>query len=43
MCWSESEAPNATVTPVTPGASGPEVIMVSAAASLTDAFTDITS
>ena len=39
-------APNATVTPVTavtPATAGPEVITVSAAASLTDAFTDIAS
>jgi molybdate transport system substrate-binding protein len=39
----ESEAPNATVTPVTPGTAGPETITVSAAASLTEAFTDIAS
>ena len=42
----KGEAPNATVTPVTPvtpGTAGPEVIMVSAAASLTGAFTDIAS
>lgn len=40
----KGEAPNATVTPatsVTPGAAGPEVITVSAAASLTEAFTNI--
>jgi len=42
----KGEAPNATVTPaisVTPGAAGPEVITVSAAASLTEAFTNIKS
>jgi molybdate transport system substrate-binding protein len=42
----KGEAPNATVTPVTPvtpGTAGPEIIMVSAAASLTGAFTDIAS
>ncbi len=45
----KGEAPNATVTPatpvtsVTPGAVGPEIITVSAAASLTGAFTDIAS
>ncbi|MGA9189936.1 MAG: molybdate ABC transporter substrate-binding protein [Methanosarcina sp.] len=39
-------APNATVTPVTavtPATAGPEVITVSVAASLTNAFTDIAS
>ncbi len=36
----KGEAPNATMTPVT---AGPEVITVSAAASLTEAFTDIAS
>ncbi|MCO5384155.1 MAG: molybdate ABC transporter substrate-binding protein [Methanosarcina barkeri] len=42
----QGEAPNATVTPVTavtPATAEPEVITVSAAASLTDAFTDIAS
>lgn len=48
----QSEAPNATVTPatavtpvsaVTPGTAVPETITVSAAASLTDAFTEIAS
>lgn len=37
----KGEAPNATVTPATPGAAGSEVITVSAAASLTEAFTNI--
>ncbi|HWR24718.1 MAG TPA: molybdate ABC transporter substrate-binding protein [Methanosarcina sp.] len=40
----QSEAPNATVTPVsavTPGTTASETITVSAAASLTNAFTDI--
>jgi molybdate transport system substrate-binding protein len=36
----KGEAPNATATPATAGA---EVITVSAAASLTEAFTDIAS
>ncbi|MGA9189752.1 MAG: molybdate ABC transporter substrate-binding protein [Methanosarcina sp.] len=42
----KGEAPNATVTPVTavtPTTTVPEVITVSAAASLTEAFTDIAS
>ena len=39
----KGEAPNATVTPVNPGTAGSETITVSAAASLTDAFTDIAS
>ncbi len=39
----KGEVPNATETPVTPGAAGTEILTVSAAASLTDAFTDIAS